>query len=251
MRSLRLTARQALMEQRNFWRSPEYALFTFALPLFLLLLLGAANGGSYLPGHIRQIKVLVPSILAFGVIAAAYVNLGAKMAVLRHDGVLKRIRTTPLPAGAYLVGHIVSTVATTLAIAACMGLVGWLAFGTVPRPSGLFFLASGLALGIVCFAALGLAVSSLIKSAESATPITNASYLPIAMISGIFDPTIGIPHWLAGAAGVLPIKALAQVLEDAYTPARHAFPFTALAVLMGWAVLGASVAVWRFRRQTA
>ena len=60
------------------------------LPLFLLLLLGAANGGSYLPGHIRQIKVLVPSILAFGVIAAAYANLGAKMAVLRHDGVLKR-----------------------------------------------------------------------------------------------------------------------------------------------------------------
>jgi len=53
-------------EQRNFWRSPEYALFTFALPLFLLLLLGAANGGSYLPGHIRQIKVLVPSIRPSG-----------------------------------------------------------------------------------------------------------------------------------------------------------------------------------------
>ena len=100
MKALRLTVRQALMEQRNFWRSPEYALFTFALPLFLLLLLGATNGGSYLPGHIRQIKVLVPSILAFGVIAAAYVNLGAKMAVLRHDGVLSgsgRRRCQPGP----------------------------------------------------------------------------------------------------------------------------------------------------------
>ena len=226
------------MEQRNFWRSPEYALFTFALPLFLLLLLGAANGGYDLPGHIRQIKVLVPSILAFGVIAAAYVNLGGKMAVLRHDGALKRIRTTPLPAGAYLVGHIASTVATTLAIAASMGVVGWLAFGTVPRLGGMFVLASGLALGIVCFAALGLAVSSLIKSAESASPITNASYLPIAMISGIFDPAIGIPHWLSGAAGALPIKALAEVLEDAYTPAAHAFPAADLSILLGWAVAG-------------
>ena len=251
MKALRLTARQALMEQRNFWRSPEYALFTFALPLFLLLLLGAANGGSYLPGHIRQIKVLVPSILAFGVIAAAYVNLGAKMAVLRHDGVLKRIRTTPLPAWAYLVGHIASTVATTLAIAACMGLVGWLAFGTVPELGGLFLLGCGLALGIVCFAALGLAVSSLIRSAESASPITNASYLPIAMISGIFDPTIGIPRWLSSAAGLLPIKALAQVLEDAYTPARFVFPGADLIILLAWAVAGASLAAWRFRRQTA
>jgi len=53
--------------------------------------------------------IFVPSILAFGVIVAAYVNLGAKLATLRHDGVLKRIRTTPLPAGAYLSGVLGST----------------------------------------------------------------------------------------------------------------------------------------------
>jgi ABC-2 type transport system permease protein len=251
VKALRLTARQALMEQRNFWRSPEYALFTFALPLFLLLLLGAANGGSYLPGHIRQIKVLVPSILAFGVIAAAYANLGAKMAVLRHDGVLKRIRTTPLPSGAYLIGLIVSTVVTSVAIAGCTALAGWLAFGTAPRLDGMFLLGFGLALGIVCFAALGLAVSSLIKSAESAGPITNAIYLPIVMISGIFDPTIGIPRWMSAGAGALPIKALAEVLEDAYTPAAHAFPAVALVTLLAWAVAAAAFTAWRFRWQPA
>jgi len=251
VRAARLAVRQTLMEQRNFWRSPEYALFTFALPLFLLLLLGAANGGSYLPGHIRQIKVLVPSILAFGVIAAAYANLGAKMAVLRHDGVLKRIRTTPLPSGAYLTGLVVSTVVTSLAIAGCTALAGWLAFGTAPRLDGVFLLGCGLALGIICFAALGLAVSSVIKSAESASPITNAIYLPIVMISGIFDPTIGLPHWMSAAAGALPIKALAGVLEDAYTPARYAFPVADLGVLLAWAVVGGTLAVWRFRRQPA
>jgi ABC-type multidrug transport system permease subunit len=101
------------------------------------------------------------------------------------------------------------------------------------------------------WAASGLAVSSLIKSAESASPITNASYLPIAMISGIFDPTIGIPHWLSGAAGALPIKALAQVLEDGYTPAAHTFPAADLSILLAWAVAGGALTSWRFRRQTA
>jgi ABC-2 type transport system permease protein len=250
MKAVRLTVRQAWMEQRNFWRSAEYALFTFALPLALLLLLGTANGRSYLPGgHIRQITVFVPSILAFGVIVAAYVNLGTKITILRHDGVLKRIRTTPLPAGAYLVGHIASTVATTLAITACTALAGWLAFGTAPRLAGLAFLAGGLALGIICFAALGLAVSSLIKSAESAGPIANASYLPIAIISGIFDPTMGLPHWLSHAASALPVKALAQVLADAYTPAVHSFPAWDLVILLAWAAGGAGVAAWRFRWQ--
>ena len=108
------------MEQRTFWRSAEYALFTFALPLALLLLIGSTTANGDLPGtHVEGQMIFVPSIIAFGVIVAAYVNLGAKLATLRHDGVLKRIRTTPLPASAYLSGVLgSSTAATTLAITA-------------------------------------------------------------------------------------------------------------------------------------
>src|SRR5580700_1237237 len=63
-RSVRLAARQALLEQRSFWRSTEYALFTFAFPLMILLLIGAANVGSYLPGtHVKNTTVFVPSQL--------------------------------------------------------------------------------------------------------------------------------------------------------------------------------------------
>ena len=102
--------------------------------------------------------IFVPSIIAFGVIVAAYVNLGAKIATLRHDGVLKRIRTTPLPASAYLSGVLGSTAATTLAITACIAVIGWLAFGAVPRAAGLPEIAGGLALGVVCFGSLGLAL---------------------------------------------------------------------------------------------
>ena len=142
-RSVRLAARQALLEQRSFWRSAEYALFTFAFPLMILLLIGAANVGSYLPGtHVKNTTVFVPGILAFGVIVAAYVNLGSKVAVLRHDGVLKRIKTTPLPSAAYLGGLLASTVATVILITACTGLIGWLAFGAGPRPGGLPALSS-------------------------------------------------------------------------------------------------------------
>jgi ABC-2 type transport system permease protein len=250
MKAVRLTIRQAWMEQRSFWRSAEYALLTFALPLALMLLLGATQTGVYLPGdHIPVMTLFVPGILAFGIIVAAYVNLGAKIAVLRHDGVLKRIRTTPLPSAAYLIGQIASTVATALAITGCTALTGWLAFGAAPRAAGLLFLTAGLGLGIVCFAALGLAVSSVIRSAESATPIANASYLPVAIISGIFDPTLGVPAWLSHAVSVLPVKALTQVLQDAYTPAPHSFPVWDLLILMAWAAAGSAIAAWRFRWQ--
>jgi ABC-2 type transport system permease protein len=215
--------------------------------VMILLLIGAANMGSQLPGtHIRNTTVFVPGILAFGVIVAAYVNLGSKVAVLRHDGVLKRIRTTPLPAGAYIGGLLVSTVATVILITAVTGLGGWLAFGAAPRMGELLALVGGLVLGTMCFAALGLAISSVITSAESAGPVAYASFLPIAIISGVFDPTFsGLPDWLSRLVAAFPVKALAEVLQNTY--AVRPFPAWDLANLALWTAGGATFAVWRFR----
>ncbi|HEY1702141.1 MAG TPA: ABC transporter permease [Trebonia sp.] len=234
-------------EQRSFWRSAEYALFTFALPVALLLLIGSTTAKGVLPGtDVKAQMIFVPSIIAFGVIVAAYVNLGAKLATLRHDGVLKRIRTTPIPAGAYLTGVLGSTAATTLAIAVATGLLGWAAFGAVPRAAGIAELAGGLALGVLCFGSLGLALSCVARSAESASPIANASYLPVAIMSGIFDPTFRVPQWLSTVVGFLPVRALAQILQQGYTPVAHA-PLGDFLVLLGWAAAGITFAAWRFR----
>ena len=223
-------------------------MFTFAFPLMILLLIGAANVGSYLPGtHVKNTTVFVPSILAFGVIVAAYVNLGSKVAVLRHDGVLKRIKTTPLPSAAYLGGLL--AVATVILITACTGLIGWLAFGAGPRPGGLPALTIGLILGIVCFATLGLAISSVITSAESAGPIAYASFLPIAIISGVFDPTFsGLPQWLSRLVDAFPVKALAQLMQGGYTV--RPFPAWDLVNLALWTAIGAGLVAWRFRWHT-
>jgi len=246
-RTVSLAFRQALLEQRSFWRSAEYALFTFALPLALLLLIGSTTATGDLPGtHVEGQMIFVPSIIAFGVIVAAYVNLGAKLATLRHDGVLKRIRTTPLPASAYLSGVLGSTAATTLAITASIIAIGAFAFGAVPPVSGLPWIALGLVLGVLCFGSLGLALSAVASSAESAAPIANASYLPLAIMSGIFDPTFSVPHWLSAVVGVFPVRALAQVLQHGYTPVAHA-PVTDYVVLLAWAAAACTFTAWRFR----
>jgi ABC-2 type transport system permease protein len=248
-RTVSLAVRQALLDQRSFWRSAEYALFTFALPIALLLLIGSTTATGDLPGtHVDRHMIFVPSMIAFGVIVAAYVNLGAKLATLRHDGVLKRIRTTPLPAGAYLSGVLGSTAATTLAITACVMGLGAAAFGALPRASGLPEMAVGLVLGIACFGSLGLALSAVAGSAESAAPVANATYLPLAIMSGIFATTLKLPHVLSAAVGLFPVRPLAQVLQQGYTPVVHA-PASDLLVLLAWTAVGGAFTAWRFRWQ--
>jgi hypothetical protein len=65
-------------------------------------------------------------------------------------------------------------------------------------------------------------------------------------MSGIFDPTFSVPRWLSLAVGVLPVRALAQILQQGYTPVEHA-PLSDLLVLLAWAAAGCAVAAWRFR----
>jgi ABC-2 type transport system permease protein len=164
----RLVLHQVALEQRAFWRSPEAAFFTFALPIGLLLIFGAISTDD-VPGRpeLDGLTLFVPGILAFGVIVAAYGNLAGTIATLRSDGVLKRIRATPLPPATYLAGQLVSVLATSLLIAVVTVALGRVAFGVAPRTGAVLPLLAALTLGIVCLSALGLAISTVIPSADA------------------------------------------------------------------------------------
>ncbi len=245
----RLLLHQVRMEQRAFWRNPEAAFFTFALPIGLLLIFGAISGNDHIPGRtdIDGLTLFVPGILAFGIIVAAYGNLAATIATLRSEGVLKRLRATPLPQGTFIAGVLASVLATSLAIAALTVILGRVAFGVAPRPGGLVPLSLALALGISCFAALGLAISTVIRRADTSGAITNGTYLPLALVSGTFSTGLLLPHWLDVIVQLFPIRALTDALRAAYDPAVHGFALTSFAVMAVWAALGVAVALRFFR----
>lgn len=253
MDNFRLLLHQARLEQRAFWRNPQTAFFTFVLPIGLLLIFGALAGNGRVPHRpgIRLITLSVPGMLAFAVIVTAYGNLSATIAVLRAEGILKRIRAVPLPPAIYLTGHLVNTLLTVLLIAITSMILGWSVFGVAPLERQAVVLAMVLCLGIVCFAGLGLALSTVIRSADAAGPISNGTYLPLALLSGVFSAAATPPHWLAQIVAVFPVKALVDGLQAAYDPAIHGVPIGDLVVLAAWAGLGILLARRYFRWQPA
>jgi ABC-2 type transport system permease protein len=232
---------QFRLERRMFWRNPTAAFFNFLLPLLLLALFGAVFAGRR-----EDLDVIVPGIAGVSVMSATFIALAYNLTFLRESGVLKRLRGTPLPTPAYLAGVAASAVTNVVLQLAIVICAGNLVFG-VSWPGDWLALAVFTALGVVCFASLGVALSHAIPNSESAPAYVNAVFLPMLMIAGVFYDEQDAPAVLRDAAEVLPLKHLVDGLSGAIVHgegvADHA---VAVLVLALWTAAGLVLAIRGF-----
>jgi ABC-2 type transport system permease protein len=233
--------RQYRLERRMFWRNPSAAFFNFVLPLLFLFLFGAIYAGSQ-----EDLDVLVPGIAGMSVVSATFVALAHNLVFLREQGVLKRLRGTPMPAGAYLgalAGHAITNAAIQLGIVI---LAGRFLFG-IGWPDDWLALTVFAVAGVTCFALLGAALAHAIPNFDSAPAYVNAAFLPMIVISGVFYDDEGAPAFLAALAEILPLKHLIDGLSGAMVDGEGlATHWPALLALTVWGAAGAAVAVRGF-----
>ena len=239
--------RQFRLERRMFWRNPSAAFFNFLLPLLLLALFGAVFADDQ-----ETLDVIVPGIAGMSVMSTTFTALAMNLVFLREQGVLKRLRGTPLPASAYLAGVALNAIANTVIQVAIITVAGKLLFG-VDWPRDPLALAVFVAAGVVCFASLGVALAHAIPNFDSAPAYVNAVFLPVVFISGVFYDADGAPAVLRDLAEVLPLKHVIDGLSGAMvTGAGVAAHGVAMLVIALWSVLGIALGVrgfsWEERR---
>src|SRR3954462_7967709 len=110
-----------------FWRNPTAAFFNFVLPLLFLTLFGAIFSGDQ-----KNLDVIVPGIAGMSIMATTFSALAMNITFLREQGVLKRMRGTPLPSGSYLTAigaNAVTNAAIQIALVVLAGRlffnIGW------------------------------------------------------------------------------------------------------------------------------
>ena len=219
-RDLGLVAWQIRYEQRAYWHNRGRGIFTFVFPLMFLVIFGSLNQSTHINrlGGIPYDVFFVPGILAYGLIATTFVNMAISTAILRDQGVLKRMQGTPLPRWAYVAARIGSTLVIVLTMTALTLALGVIAYGVHIRASTLPGLIVTLVLGTAAFTTLGIGVTRFIPNAEAAAVVVNLLILPLTFISSIWFPTTGMPKWLVDIAKIFPIRALADGLEYAFNP---------------------------------
>ena len=138
-RDLGLVAWQIRYEQRAYWRNRGRGIFTFVFPLMFLVIFASLNQGQTLHsrGGIAYNDFFVPGMLAYGVITTTYVNMAIGTAILRDEGILKRMQGTPLPRWAYIAARIGSTVVIVTMMTVITLALGVIAYGVHVRASTL------------------------------------------------------------------------------------------------------------------
>jgi ABC-2 type transport system permease protein len=242
---VRLFFHQVRAEQLVYWRSREAAVFTFIFPLLLFVLLGSVYSGRIY--GVPASQALLAALLAYGCATVAFAGLAIVLVLRREQAILKRLRATPLSPITFIAALLASTLAIYALESVALFVLGRLVFGT-PFPSRVGSLALIVVFGALCFAALGVGLSGLIRSGEGSSAVVNLIVLPMAFLTGAFGPTRHYPHFLRALGDVLPLKYVVDLANAVYLH-KHAVWSKpgAIGVLAAWAVVGVVVAVWKFR----
>ena len=257
MSSLVLALRQVRYENRAFWRNPLSAFFVFVFPLMFLVIFNLLFGNRELelPGGTTNTSTFyVPAIVAMAVIYTCFNNVSIGVCFARDQGLLKRVRGTPLPRWTFLFGRIVHSVLLAVLLVAIVTAAGALLYDVdVPTNTLPAFLVT-LAVGAATFCALGMAITAAIPNAEASPAVVNVMILPLLFISDIFIPLQDAPAWLTTFADVFPVGHFASALHAAFDPFETGagLEWVDLAVMAAWLVVGLVAAVrffsWEPRR---
>jgi ABC-2 type transport system permease protein len=256
--------RQFRFTNKAFWRNPASAFFTFAFPLMFLVIFTALLGQGELRFDgfsLETTTYYVGAMAAFGVISACFTNIAIQTTFNRDQGILKRLRGTPLPSGAYMAARVVHAMVVGAILVVITLVFGRIVYDS-PLPTGgplLEFTVTFL-VGSLSFAALALALTAVIPNAEASPPIVNAVILPLLFLSGIFIPLDSeAPKWITTVADIFPVKHFADAMRAGFlgnleVAGRRVFAFDwwDVAIVAAWGLLGLILAArffsWEPRR---
>jgi ABC-2 type transport system permease protein len=243
---MRLFLHQLRAEQKLFWRSRELAFFTFLLPILFFLLLGSAYGDEEING-VNGYQYLLAGMIGYGAASTTFAGLALLLVIRRESGVLKRLRATPLPPATYVSAVLASIILIFFVEAAILIAIGRFGFD-VPLAGSMFSLVVVLLIGAASFAALGIGLTALIKSAEGSSAVVNALYLPLSFISGAFFSEDTFPGVLQALAAILPLSHLIELTRDVMVLDEEVWENLGnVAVILAWGVVGLVFALRGFR----
>jgi ABC-2 type transport system permease protein len=236
------------MEAKLFLREPVGFFFTLIFPLMMLFLFGSIYGNSpseYFNGQ-GTVDISVPAYTAMIIATTSLLGLTITVTTYRENGVLRRLRTTPINPFIVLVAQVIVLFVVTLLGMLLLIVAGKLVYNLHFGGNALNVL-MGFVLSILSFFALGFILAGLMPTARTAQVVGMVILYPMLFLSGAGFPRELLPESIKKIANFLPLTYVVTLLRGLWVGdpwSKHLTDVLILAVIL---VLGVLISIKTFR----
>ena len=156
---------------------------------------------------------VVPGLVAMAIMQNGIFSVVFTLLSYKNQGVLRRLQATPISPSHFIVGHLISRVTIIILQTFLLLIMGVFILGVSIGQGSIMAWINILLLSLlggVLFLSIGLAISSLAPSEDSAPALANLVTFPMLFLSGVFFPIDFLPKFVGYVSNILPLTHLAQ-----------------------------------------
>lgn len=224
-------------------RSKTALFWMMSFPLGFLFLFGFVMAR----GDARVMAVLMPGLLTTTLMSGGLFGVALPLVQQRENGLLRRLRVTPVTAAAVAVAHGVTAVMTGFLSLVILMTLARFVFNM--QMAGTWITLTGVYLcGAIALIPMGLLVGSTARDMRTAPAIANLMFFPMMFLSGSAMPFAFLPEGVQRFARMLPTTYLVDAYSSVIVRGDSLLPIAgSLAVLVGIGVVGVVLTSMLFR----
>ncbi len=236
------------MEAKLFLREPVSAFFTLIFPLLMLFIFGSIYNSQPegVPGGAGMIGPLIPSFTAMIIGMVGLMSVTITMATYRENGILRRLRTTPVSPLVVMGAQVIVVFVMTVLGMILLMVAGKLFYHVRTEGNILSFMA-GMVLSSLSFFGLGFILAGTLPNARMAQIVAMVLNYPMLILSGAAWPRELMPETVQKISAFVPLTYVVNLLRGLWNGeawSEHLLNVGVLAVML---ILGVVISVKTFR----
>lgn len=231
------------------YRNTSGLFWTIAMPVIFYAIFASFRLERFVNvGGRSYADFFLPGFLAYTFMQGGLYGLGYFLTDLKAKGVIKRFLVTPIKPFELAVAVVASRVLIMLVQLVLLTAMAVLIFDAQFSWTNIPLVVLVGVLGGSLFLLVGLLVSTVASSYESAAPITAGVGLPLMFLGDVFYPLSMLPSGLELVGKILPLSHLSEAFRSLYAN-TWSWPTLAIhtGILFVWFVILLVLTRWRFR----
>lgn len=256
---MRYLMKSTVLELKLLMRDPVTMVFTLALPVIVLYVLGSVFGNTPNPKIYRgagAMNYYVPAYVALALASMGLIGLPVHFAGYRERGILKRFRASNVPLWSVIGGQLVVTIVAGTAASAILWIAAVLSYHVeFPKQPALVLLAFGA--GAISLGVVGLMLGALMPNARAAQGAGVILWFVMMMLDGPGPPQEVLNQTLRTVGALTPLRHVVLLIQDPWlgfgwntTELLIVIAFTAVSAVIAFVVLRYPNALAFVRRRT-